>query len=296
MPSVQPAAPAAPSVDLAAEVARLREQLRLRDEELAKARQAPKQVPPTFEGKADPLVAEDWLRSVEAIFDHMELDDRQRVSCAIYLLKMDAWIWWDVTKQTRDPNTMTWTEFFQAFSRKYYSPTVLATKVDEFITLVQGNLLVTDYAQKFDRLTKVSPEVVPTDALRVQRFVRELKPMIARDMRMTSAEVVSYAEVLDRALEAEYLEERIWKDNAARRENNRNKSFHKSNKRKANERHNSGVDKRPRPPATNSRIHNSQNHNTRSNRFNDRNRGNQQGNRVEHPICPKCSKRHPGEC
>ena len=40
MPSVQPAAPAAPSVDLAAEVARLREQLRLRDEELAHARQA----------------------------------------------------------------------------------------------------------------------------------------------------------------------------------------------------------------------------------------------------------------
>ncbi|XP_062104258.1 probable cadmium/zinc-transporting ATPase HMA1, chloroplastic [Humulus lupulus] len=46
MPSVQPAASAAPSVDLAAEVARLREQLRLRDEELESVRQAP-QTPQT---------------------------------------------------------------------------------------------------------------------------------------------------------------------------------------------------------------------------------------------------------
>ncbi|XP_062117953.1 uncharacterized protein LOC133831599 [Humulus lupulus] len=224
-----------------------------------------------FEGKADPMVAEDWLRSVEAIFDHMELDDRQRVSCTVYLLKMDARIWWDVTKHTRDPNTMTWAKFVQAFNKKYYSPAVLATKVDEFITLVQGNLSVTDHAPKFDRLAKFSPEVVPTYALRVQRFVRGLKPMIAREVRMTSAEVVSYAEVLDRALEATYLEEQIWKDNAARRENHRNKSFRESNKRKANEGQNSGVDKRPRPPATNSSNHNSQNHSNRNNRFNDRN-------------------------
>ncbi|XP_062093562.1 uncharacterized protein LOC133799576 [Humulus lupulus] len=205
MPSAQPTAPATPFVDLAAEVAR-------------------KQAPPTFEEKADPMVAEDWLRLVEAIFDHMELNDRQRVSCAVYLLKMDARIWWDVIKQTRDLNTMTWAEFVQAF-RKYYSSTMLATKVDEFVTLVQGNLSVTDYAQKFDRLARFAPEVVPTE---------------------TFAEVVSYAEVLDKSLEAEYLEERIWKDNAARRENYRNKGFHEGNKRKANEGQNSGADKRPR--------------------------------------------------
>ncbi|XP_062109837.1 uncharacterized protein LOC133821692 [Humulus lupulus] len=170
---------------------------------------------------------------------------------------------------------MTWAEFVQDFSKKYYSLSVLETKVDEFLTLVQGNLLVTDYAQKFDQLAKFSPEVVPNDALQVQRFVRGLKPMIARDVRMTSAEVVNYAEVLDRALEAEYLEERIWKDNAARRENNRNKSFQEGNKRKANEGQNSGADKRPRFPATNSNNHNPQNHSNYNNRFNDRNRGNQ---------------------
>ncbi|XP_062118967.1 uncharacterized protein LOC133832669 [Humulus lupulus] len=177
-----------------------------------------KQAPPTFEGKTDPMVEEDWLRLVEAIFDHMELNDRQRISCAAHLLKLEARIWWDVVKQTRGLNTMTWADFIQAFSKKYYSAAVLATKVDEFVTLVQGNLSVTNYAQKFDKLAKFSPEVVPTEALQVQRFMRGLKPMNSRDVKMTSAEVVSYAEVLDKALEAEYLEDRIRKDNAARRE------------------------------------------------------------------------------
>ncbi|XP_062100838.1 uncharacterized protein LOC133806764 [Humulus lupulus] len=176
-----------------------------------------KQAPPTFEGIFDPKVVEDWLRLVEAIFDHMELNDRQRISCAAHLLKLDARIWWDAIKQTRDLNTMTWADFVQAFSKKYYNAILLATKVDEFMTLVKGNLSVTDYAQNFDRFEKFAPDVVPTKALRVQRFMRGLKPMIARDVKITNTEVVSYADVLDRALEAKYLEDRIWKENATRK-------------------------------------------------------------------------------
>ncbi|XP_062075655.1 uncharacterized protein LOC133779754 [Humulus lupulus] len=139
---------------------------------------------------------------------------------------------------------MTWAEF-QAFSKKYYSAAVLATKVDEFVTLVQGNLYVTDYAQKFNRLAKFSPEVVPTEALR---------------------------------------------------EAYRNKGSNEGNKRKANEGQNSGIDKRLRPPATNNNSYNTQNHpNNRNFRYNDRNHGNHQSNKVEHPTCPKCSKRYLGE-
>ncbi|XP_062075729.1 uncharacterized protein LOC133779843 [Humulus lupulus] len=179
---------------------------------------------------------------------------------------------------------MTWADFVQAFGKKNYSVAVLETKVDEFVTSVQGNLSVTDYAHKFHRLDKFVPEVVPTEALRVQWFMRGLKPMISRNVKMTSAKVVSYAKILDKALEAKYFEDRIWKDNAARREANRNKGFHEGNKRKANERQNSGTDKRPRPATINNNNHNSHNHhNNRHSHNNDRNRGNHQNNRVEHP-------------
>ncbi|XP_062089408.1 uncharacterized protein LOC133795940 [Humulus lupulus] len=121
--------------------------------------------------------------------------------------------------------------------------------------------------------------------------------MIARDVKMTNAEVVSYAEVLDKALKAKYLEDRIWKDGTVRREANRNKGFHEGNKKKANKGQSSGTDKKPRTLATNNNNHNSYNHHNNCNNYNnDRNRGNHQNNRVEHPSCPKCSRRHVGEC
>ncbi|XP_062100562.1 uncharacterized protein LOC133806481 [Humulus lupulus] len=192
---------------------------------------------------------------------------------------------------------MTWADFIQAFGNKYYSTVVLATRVDEFVTLVQGNLSVTDYAQKFDRLARFGPEIVRTEAIRVQRFMRELKPMVARDVKMTRVEVVSYAKVLNKAHEAEYLEVCIWKDNVARREANRNKGFHEGNKRKAHEGQSSGNDKRPRPLATNDNNHKNHNHhNNRNSHNNDRNCGNHQENKVECPSCPKCSRQHLGEC
>ncbi|XP_062085384.1 uncharacterized protein LOC133791474 [Humulus lupulus] len=64
---------------------------------------------------------------------------------------------------------------------------------------------------KFDRLAKFATDLVPTNATRVDRFVRGLKPMIAKD-----AEIVSiggnntYAQVLERAFTAERKEEKIF--------------------------------------------------------------------------------------
>ena len=55
-------------------------------------------------------------------------------------------------KQTKDVNAMTWDEFIQVFNKKYYSTAILATRVDEFIALTQGNSAVSEYARKFDRL------------------------------------------------------------------------------------------------------------------------------------------------
>ncbi|XP_062075265.1 uncharacterized protein LOC133779306 [Humulus lupulus] len=131
------------------------------------------------------MVAEDWLKSVEAIFDHMDQNDHPRVSCVAHLLKLDVRIWRDVVKQTRDLNTMTWANFVQAFGKKYYSAAVLATRVEKIVTFVQGNFSNTYYAQKFVRLACFALEIVPTEAMQVQRFMRGLMPMIARDVKMT---------------------------------------------------------------------------------------------------------------
>ncbi|PON70114.1 hypothetical protein PanWU01x14_082890 [Parasponia andersonii] len=41
-----------------------------------------KNKPPPFKGETDPLLAEEWDRSIEGIFDYIKILDEEKVSCA----------------------------------------------------------------------------------------------------------------------------------------------------------------------------------------------------------------------
>ncbi|XP_062080155.1 uncharacterized protein LOC133784904 [Humulus lupulus] len=88
-----------------------------------------KQHPPVFEGNIDPVQAEEWISGMERILNMMGVQGNERV----------------------------------VFNDKYYKSAVLTAKMDEFTKLTQGNLSVTEYAQKFDRLEKFAKGLVPTD-------------------------------------------------------------------------------------------------------------------------------------
>ena len=113
----------------------------------------------------------------------MQLNEREKVSCASYMLKKDARIWWDVVKQTRDTTQMTWADFLEESNNKY-NVSILATKVIKFSNLKQGNLPVIEYTRKFDRLTRYAPDMVATNIVKVNCFLEGLKPELARDVDM----------------------------------------------------------------------------------------------------------------
>ncbi|KAL5541411.1 hypothetical protein UlMin_043455 [Ulmus minor] len=115
-----------------------------------------KQGPPTFEGSNDPLAAEEWLRNIERILDFMKLFDHERIMCVTYKLTKDARYWWEVTGQTKDLETLSWTEFVQMFNRKYFNPTMLLSKEAEFNNIQQGNMTVDEAVLQFDRLARLS--------------------------------------------------------------------------------------------------------------------------------------------
>ena len=46
--------------------------------------------PPVFEGGIDPFDAEEWINYINNLFDCMQLNEREKVSCASYILKKDA--------------------------------------------------------------------------------------------------------------------------------------------------------------------------------------------------------------
>ena len=57
---------------------------------------------PEFGGSADPIEADNWLVDLQVILDFLELDDRERVLCASFMLKKDARLWWETVQIRRD--------------------------------------------------------------------------------------------------------------------------------------------------------------------------------------------------
>ena len=52
-----------------------------------------KRNPPVFEGTIDPAVAEEWVSMIEKIFEFVQIEDEEKVKCAVYMLRKDARIW-----------------------------------------------------------------------------------------------------------------------------------------------------------------------------------------------------------
>ncbi|XP_062103472.1 uncharacterized protein LOC133814542 [Humulus lupulus] len=223
----------------------------------------------------DPVVAEKWFSCIENILNMMRVQGNERVLCASYMLRSDASLWWEVVQQAHNVNTIYWAGLKQVFNERYYNSTVLPAKTDDFMRLVQGNLSVIDYAQKFDRLAKFAPNLVTTDRVWADRFVRGLKPMIAQDVEIVSRGAFTYAQVIEMALTAERSEERIWKENDARRDAKKGgAATSNDHKKRGHEKFGQlGQDKRPKPS--------NENHSNGGRNI---------------PECPKCTKHHFGEC
>ena len=90
-----------------------------------------KRNPLVFKGTVNPVVAEEWISMIEKIFEFVQIEDEDKVKCAIYMLRKDERIWWDAVKKTQDVTVMTWAEFLIEFNSKYCSQVVINSKVAE---------------------------------------------------------------------------------------------------------------------------------------------------------------------
>ncbi|KZV14667.1 hypothetical protein F511_41145 [Dorcoceras hygrometricum] len=61
-----------------------------------------RQKPKYFSGTTDPMAAESWIKSMEVIFEYLQMPHLDRPRCAIYMLRDDAMIWWEGAKLSVD--------------------------------------------------------------------------------------------------------------------------------------------------------------------------------------------------
>src|SRR3954468_1857122 len=79
--------------------------------------------PPEFDGRMDPLAAEDWLRKTEKILNTMRItNDDDRVRLASHQLDSETDQWWQDKKETVNLEGITWQGFKTLFLDKYFTP------------------------------------------------------------------------------------------------------------------------------------------------------------------------------
>jgi hypothetical protein len=130
--------------------------------------------PPTFAGSSNPLDADDWLRTIKRKLEAIGCPENQRVQLAAHQLSGMALAWWDTfNAAVRDA---TWTEFETAFREHHVPQGIVQLKEDEFRELTQGGRSVSEYVHKFTELARYTPDDVSTEAKKMARFLKGLRP------------------------------------------------------------------------------------------------------------------------
>ncbi|MQL80972.1 hypothetical protein Taro_013427, partial [Colocasia esculenta] len=138
--------------------------------------------PPTFVGDRDPDRAESWVNELEHTFETMD--------CA----ELD---------QGRRLEQISWQQFLEAFLGEYLPDYVCPERRDLFHELVQGDLTVGQYYQRFLQLLRHVPHVPASEQARTERFISGLRPDFRWAMAGHLCNTLSVAVARAMALERE---------------------------------------------------------------------------------------------
>ncbi|XP_024047903.1 uncharacterized protein LOC112101454 [Citrus clementina] len=233
--------------------------------------------PPTFQGTADPMVAEAWLKQMEKIFVAMGCNDDQRVILASFVLQGEADHWWDAKSRLiragLQDAPITWELFLEAFHEKYFPERVRHQMEADFLRLTQGTKSVAEYEEQFTALSRFAHTLVANEGSKCRKFLEGLRPNIKG--RLTILKINNYADLVDRAILAEkdILEAQVTRDQ-------RNKKNQQGG---------------PRNGSSFRQGTHSQKYNGGGNKWDNKGVTGDTARR-NYPICRHCERRHPGEC
>jgi hypothetical protein len=131
--------------------------------------------PLVFAHSANPIDAEDWLRTVEHELHTAQCNNHKKVMYGPRQLRGAAQSWWESYLATHaDPEVITWEEFRDNFHCYHVPEGLMIVRKEELLALKQGLLSVSEYRDKFLQLSRYAPEDVNTNAKRQYRFLRGL--------------------------------------------------------------------------------------------------------------------------
>ncbi|XP_073133864.1 uncharacterized protein [Henckelia pumila] len=224
------------------------------------------QRPQEFKGGADPLVAEEWVQSVETIFYYMQLIDADRGA-----------------RSAVDMTTLTWNGFKDVFYGKYFTIITMTRLSREFLKLHQGSMSIAEYVKKFERGRYFVPMISGNAAEELKNFTEGLNATIRRDVRLSGAK--TYQAAVDEAMLSEKDGNDIIKESQEKRISYQGREQQGPSQ------------KRPYQAPAQRRQQQQQRQNPNQARPQGQNQPNANAPRPENaPICQKCGKSHSCQC
>ncbi|KAK2994889.1 hypothetical protein RJ640_024597 [Escallonia rubra] len=167
----------------------------------------------------DVAAAETWVNELDKIFEVMGCSDKQKakqINGGMTSRMMTAEEKADLTRQA----------FQDRFFTKYFPPNVKEAIESDFVRIAQHpNETITEYEERFARVSRFAPHIVQDERHRARKFRDGLRFEIRRQMSIldnpTYAQVVDGAQRLER-LHGEQL--RIWEDKRKMRDHNESNS------------------------------------------------------------------------
>src|ERR1043165_317972 len=154
--------------------------------------------PKRFSSTPEPIVADDWLRSVNRNLETVGCTEAERVRFASHLLEGPAAAWWDNYLVTYPIDTVTWAQFQAAFRAAHVSAGAMSLKKKEFCSLRQGGRSVAEYVEEFNKLSRYAPDDVRDDAARQEKFLEGLNDELG--VQLTVATFANCQGLIDKAI------------------------------------------------------------------------------------------------
>ena len=100
----------------------------------------------------------------------MGCTDEQRVLFSSFLMEERARDWWDAVER-RYPDGITWDQFQQEFTDRFFPPSHKDSKIEEFFKLEQKNMSVSEYEKRSSELVRLVPYIQADEVLKYKRFL-----------------------------------------------------------------------------------------------------------------------------
>ncbi|EPS69978.1 hypothetical protein M569_04784, partial [Genlisea aurea] len=146
--------------------------------------------------------AEAWLKTFEGKCKFLGVPDEVKTLIAVQWFDGRASTWWNSVETSLIAGMETNWDVFKKIYLDYFFPKELRNrKKREFNQLVQGNMKVMQYREKFQDLGRYAPKVMDDEEEKIQKFYDGLSRHIR--VPLTELRASTFAEVVNFALEIE---------------------------------------------------------------------------------------------